>query len=295
MATANLSLNPLLTTNAAGAFNVDAAGLIQGTAFDDPAVRNYLAGGILASTETTPMWGGVAITENIPTPSLTTPSMALGGVIARAASSTAITGFSVFNQAHAMLTTPQSPVPMSPSGGIVNFYRIGSGARIALAIDPSLVSLEGGAINQNVSWDFNNQRLQPYVASGATESVSSMTWSNANGGRAAIVLGSAGVFGLGDTINISGATNTGSGGAAAVNGNFVIDTYTDSTHFTVAMPAASGVIGTIAGTIVINVGTGALNVKILKVEIGNSLIVNYNSTTGYATWNRSGSAAVVLI
>jgi hypothetical protein len=42
---------------------------------------------------------------------------------------------------------------------MVNFYRLGSGARVALAIDPTLVTLEGGLITQQVSWDFANQKI----------------------------------------------------------------------------------------------------------------------------------------
>ena len=32
-------------------------------------------------------------------------------------------------------------------------------ARLALAIDPTLISLEGGIITQQVSWDFTNQKI----------------------------------------------------------------------------------------------------------------------------------------
>ncbi|HEY7414008.1 MAG TPA: hypothetical protein VH593_02355, partial [Ktedonobacteraceae bacterium] len=44
-------------------------------------------------------------------------------------------------------------------GGLVNFYRLGSGARVALAIDPTLITLEGGLITAQVSWDFTNQKI----------------------------------------------------------------------------------------------------------------------------------------
>ena len=62
---AEISINPSLTTNAAGSFNVQSLGFIQGLARDDPAVRNELAGGYLDAAETVPMWGGVAIEELI--------------------------------------------------------------------------------------------------------------------------------------------------------------------------------------------------------------------------------------
>jgi hypothetical protein len=176
-----------------------------------------------------------------------------------------------------------------------NFYRLGSGARIPVAMDESLVDLEGNIITQLVSWDFNNQLLQPYVASGATESVTSMTWSSTNGGQVAVVMAAPSVYGLGDTINVSGVTNTGTGSLALINTNHVINTWTDTTHFTFLLPGDSGLWGTFAGTIVLNVGVGALPVKVLEVALDNSMVVQYDPVTGFATWNRTGSTAVILI
>jgi hypothetical protein len=162
---ANIAFNPYVQTNAAGMFNIESDGLIVGTAFPDPAARFALSGGWLAAAETLPMFGGVAISENVPTERTTSPAtptradIALGPVIARAAAYANLTGFSVFDQNYAAVNTPQSPVPVVGSGGMVNFYRLGSGARVALAIDPTLVTLEGGLITQQVSWDFANQKI----------------------------------------------------------------------------------------------------------------------------------------
>lgn len=158
---ANLAFNPYVQTSAAGMFTIESDGFIVGTAMPDPATRFALAGGWLASTETLPMFGGVGISENIPNePSATPhPVVPLGGSIARATAETNLTGFSVFDQNYAAVNMPQSPVPQVGSGGLVNFYRLGSGARVALAIDPTLITLEGGLINQQVSWDFTNQKI----------------------------------------------------------------------------------------------------------------------------------------
>lgn len=292
-----ISINPALTSNAAGSFGITWNGLVQGTAFPDPATRFALASGYLALSETLPMWGGVGITEGIPG-AANTPSESLGGPITRATSltgSTALTGFSVFDQAYGMVNSPQSQVQLGAAYSQVMFYRLGSGARLVVAADPGLVGLDGAIITSQVSWDFNTQRLQEYVASGATEAVTSMTWSNTNGGQIAVVMTGASVFVLGDTVYVSGATNTGTGGASAVNGAFVINTWTDSTHFTLAAPAAAGVIATIAGTIVLNVGTGALACKILKIKADNNMVVAYDPATGFANWNRNGCAAVIQI
>jgi len=91
-----------------------------------------------------------------------------------------LTGFSVFDQAHAMINTPQSPVPLAASGGQVNFYRLGSQARLAVAMDQALVSQEGSVINlpSSFSWDFVNQRLIPFLG---TLTISSGTYVSGTG------------------------------------------------------------------------------------------------------------------
>jgi hypothetical protein len=302
--TANVTFNPVITTNALGSFSITTNGYMQGTALDQPAVRYSLSGGFLAPTEVFPMWGGVAISENINTPSVTTPNPALGNSIVRAtsvASTIPITGFSVFDQAHSAINFPQSPVPLIPSYGMVNFYRIGSKARIAVACDPALASMEGGVINANVSWNFNGQFLQVYDASTATVAISTMVWAATNGGQIAVVTSAATttVVGIGDLVNISLATTTGTGGNNAVNGTFTVNTFTDNQHFTVSAPGTAGYYGTITATsALINEGTVALNsigVEVLDIQVGNSMTVNYNLATGFATWNMNASTAVILI
>lgn len=156
MTTPAITFNPMPTTNALGGFSVLSDGLYQGTALDSPNSRFNLAGGILASSETVPMWGGVGLYENIPGTPGVNP---LGGTVGRAADYAHLIGFSVFDQAYAGLTTPQSPVPLYGSGQTINFYRLGSGARVILQIDPALATLEGGLITQQVSWDFTNQKI----------------------------------------------------------------------------------------------------------------------------------------
>jgi|SRR6516164_5822011 len=169
MAAPAFSFNPYVQTSAAGMFTIESDGFMVGTAMPDPAARFALAGGWLAAAETLPMFGGVAISESIPTERSTAPAtpsrpdIALGSVISRAttlaAGAGSVTGFSVFDQNYAAVNTPTSPVPTVGSGGMVNFYRLGSGARVALAIDPALVTLEGGLVTQQVSWDFSAQRI----------------------------------------------------------------------------------------------------------------------------------------
>ena len=185
---ANIAFNPYLQTNAAGQFTIESDGLVVGTAYPDPSTRFALAGGWLATTETLPMYGGIAISELIPTERTTAPAtptradIALGSVIARAttlaAGAGSCTGFSVFDQNYAAVNTPQSPVPTVGSGGLVNFYRLGSGARVALAIDPALVTLEGGLITQQVSWDFSAQRIIAFATNAIAVKVISIKSAN---------------------------------------------------------------------------------------------------------------------
>jgi hypothetical protein len=289
----NIALNPFVTTNAQGTFSIQSGGFVQGVALDDPAVRFALAGGPLASTETLPMWGGVAISEAIPA---STADASVGPNIARATALANIAGFSVLNQASAWVTSPQSECPSAGAFTTIPFYRFGSGARIALAIDPSLVSLDGGLTTQQVGWDFNNQRIAPYVASGATEAVTSITASYAAGlWTFAVVMAAASIVGaVGDSINISGVTGT---GASLINGNQVVSAFTSSTVFSFQLAGASGTFtaGAQTGTIVLNVSVGALPIKILRLNIGNSKIVTYDAVNNYVHWTNNGNTAIALI
>lgn len=158
--TAQISLQPMVTTTGAGLFSTNSNGYTQGDALDDPAVKFALAGGTLSVNATVPLWGGVPITENIPNlqegfysgdkqPGTDT----LGGVVIQADADTAPTGIAVYNQAFNGITTPQSTAPLFSPGMSVNFYRFGSGARIPLPCDASIVALEGSSITETVYWD----------------------------------------------------------------------------------------------------------------------------------------------
>ena len=204
-----ISLNPLLMTNAAGSFATDLDGYIQGFALDDPAIRNWLVGGALATTETVPMWGGVPIQETLP--DSTVRSKSLGPVIKRATSQGTVTGFSVFNQNYAAVNTPQSPVPLSANGMLVNLFRTGSGARIVVQMDQAMVSGLAGSQTGPTAlyWDVTNYRIT--------------------------------------------LTTTG--------GNWALPT----------------------------------SLKLIDWNATSSMIVSYDSSTGFATWNRSGATALLQI
>lgn len=299
----NIGFNPYATGNAAGSFAATSGGYVQGTAQTAPNARYDLAGGVLGPNETLPMFGGVAIFEQVPNPAnpLTATNRDLGSIVGRATtltqtSATGIAGFAVFDQNAAAINSPSSPVPLVGNGGPVHFYRLGSTAKIVVAAEPGLASVIGGAISQNVSWDFNNQILVPYSASASTIAASTYTWAATNGGQLTVVAASAtNVQAVGDEVYITGATNTGTGGAAVVNGTFVVNTFTDNQHFTLSAPGTSTIFATIAGSPLINQAGGILPVKVLDFNFGNSMTVNFNATTVTANWNRTGSAAVILI
>ena len=217
MTTPNISINPALTSNALGSFNVTVTGLIQGTAYPDPETRYALSAGTLLSSETIPMFGGVAIFEQVPG-AAGGVSAILGSPVGRSTTVTGgskpITAFAVFDQGYGAINSPQSPVQQVASGGQVMYYRLGTKARIAVAADPSLISLRGGLVNANVSWDFVNQQLIPYSA----PSFSAGSYTTPN-----VTLTTAAPHGLapGDQIIVSGVTGTGADLAKA-NGQFTL-------------------------------------------------------------------------
>lgn len=155
---AGITLNPALVTNAPGTFYVSSDGYVQGTMEDDPVTRFALASGIVATNATSPMWGGMGITDSLANPA--TVSQSLRTTLALATSQANLTGFTVFNQATAMIQTTQSPVPLAAAGMGINFFRFGSGARIAVACSNAVAAaFEGGASNQALYWDYTNQVL----------------------------------------------------------------------------------------------------------------------------------------
>jgi|SRR5580765_441513 len=294
--TANITFNPLLTTTALGSFNVQSMGYIQGQAMDDPSARYRLAGGVLASTETLPMWGGVGISETTSPVSGGPAGGETGGNITRATNLTtdhttgALTGFSVFDQNYAMINTPQSPVPLAATGQMVNFYRLGSRARIAVACDPVLADLEGLIITQQVAWDFVNQLLIPFVG---TLTISSGTYVSGTG-VVTLTMSAPIVFGPGDAVVVSSLTGTGA--FASLNGTFTALAGTTGSTVVYNAGAGLGAAAITGGSLTLGSGASvALPCKILNVNIGNSMTVVYAAGTGFATWNRSGSCALIQI
>ena len=74
----------------------------------------------------------------------------------------------------------------------------------------------------------------------------------------------------------------------------MVNTVTSSTAFTFLLPATStpGVVTT-PGTL--NAGGGALPVRILGFNAGNSKVITYDAVNNLVHWNNSGNAALILI
>jgi hypothetical protein len=302
--TASIPFNPFTTTNAAGLFTAVSDGWVQGVAQDDPAYRDWLVGGVLATTETLPMWGGVGIYENlnvlqIP---LANDSAPVGSTVGRATTQTVgaanqLAGFSVFNQSYANPITPSSQVPLAASGGPVNFYRLGSHARIPVAVASGLIStlITGGSTLQQVSWDFVGQQLIPYQAAYGSASVQSGTYTSSTG-IIALTFASAPAGTtptVGATFSVSGLAGT---GVAPLNGDWqLVSSGSSGTVLNLQGPIGLGALTITGSTGTLAAGGGALPCKVIGVQATNCKMVSYNSTTGFANWNNNGAAALIQI
>jgi hypothetical protein len=178
MASPQLTLNPAQQTNFAGTFALSSAGFVQGDALDDPHTRFFLRKGIVSSSVTQPLWGGVAISAALSPGGIgvgaTNPSENFGNILLPATTLTAaasgyLNGWAVTNQAQAMFTTPQSRAPQAPSGGAINYYPSGSRARIPLAVLAAAATEWASAATvgpADIYWDTVNLRLTNAPGSG---------------------------------------------------------------------------------------------------------------------------------
>ena len=292
--------NPFAPNYAPGFFGITTLGYKQGDVQPDVATRWQLSSGNLAITETLPMWGGIAIIDYVPaainsvTNKLGTASQPASGnigLVARATLTSQITGFSTNDNSFAAVQTTQSPVPLIAPGNGVNFYRLGSNARLMVAIDTVLAaSLNAGTspINTQVSWDFTGEQLVQYAPFVALNAITAMSWASTSGGTVTATTTSAHGLVPGSRVPLAGFVPD------AYNGDVTAIAGTTGSTLKYLLPAAStpGTVTTL-GTILAE--GGALPVKVLAVNVGNSLVVAYNQVTGVATWNTSGSVAVIQL
>ena len=282
---------PSYTTSGQGLFNgASSTGLIQGHAFPDPSTRNWLRSAVVSQNETVPMWGGIGVYADVSPISSTGPKQPLGQVIGRATAltgSTGLVGFTVFDQAYNMVNDPNNPVPTAGSGQSINYYPLGSRARIAVACDPSLISLRGGEINQQVSWDFTNQLLVPYLG---TLTISSGTYVSSTG-VITLTMSASVTFSAGDSVILSSLTGTGA--YASLDGTWTVLT-ASGTAVTVQGPVGAGAATITGGSLTLGSGaSSALPVTVLDIQPTGCMTVS--TTGGLYTWNFSGSAAIIQL
>lgn len=155
----SIAINPYLTTNPGGLFDVETNGLTQGFTWDNPSTYMYLEGGRYSSSATAQLVGGMPIVEDVANEN----SNGLGQTISLATSNAAITGFSTFDRNYAAPQVPGSAVPLVYPGGSAMYYRLGRGARLAVQVSAALASaLGGGSSIQQVSWNFTTNMLDVY-------------------------------------------------------------------------------------------------------------------------------------
>ena len=288
---------PMSTTAGQGLFNgASSRGLIQGQAFPDPATRFALRSGIVSANETIPMFGGIAVEADLsPIAAANASSHVLGQSIKRATSIPTTLGFTVFDQAYNMLTDPNNPVPTAGSGQSINYYPLGSRARIAVACNPSMISFRGGAINAQVSWDWTANMLIPYSGSYPATAISNAVWASTNGGQVTFTVGTdlTSYINAGDNIEVSGVVNTGGASTSAFNGQWSVVSITSTTIVVVALAASS--IGTYASGGTVLAGGGALPVTLLDVQPSGCMTASYSSATGYTTYNYNGACAIIQL
>ena len=154
-----ISFNPSATTSPQGTFAAQTQGYIQGMFLPDATARNQLLSGIVNSTVTQPVWGGMALEEIVNAAG----SNLAGNTLDLAAANANVTGFSVFNRAPNMIVSSGNSVPVSGSGMTLNYFRLGSNARIVVLCTSALITaVVSNGTNTQVSWDFTNQQLIPY-------------------------------------------------------------------------------------------------------------------------------------
>lgn len=150
-----ISFQPYVTTAPQNSFLLETQGYVEGLPLDDTVSRLWLAEGVLASTETLPMWGGVPITEMINVTG--TGADGLGPQVKRATAQGNVTGFSTYLQMSHMVVTAGNTAPLASINDSVGFFRLGSNQRLMVKCDPALVTaLESAdeAINaESLYWD----------------------------------------------------------------------------------------------------------------------------------------------
>ena len=146
--------NVYSTTVSANSFLLNSDGYTGGTLVGKYPDRYQVEGGVVASTQTTPVYGGLPLSLAVVAPTAR-GSSGLGQLATLAASAANIDGWCVFTQASAGVITPYSSAPLYYANNSVNFVRIGSGAWVVLPLNPAAVNtIAGQGSNFPIYWNF---------------------------------------------------------------------------------------------------------------------------------------------
>jgi hypothetical protein len=158
MSTTNITFNPATTSSPQTSFLVESQGYVQGVYWDDPATKQWLFSGLVSSSNTTILWGGIPV--EIIVPALGSDQQ--GNSVLMATTNSNIQAFTVMNQAYNGPMTPGGP-PQYQVGFSIAYFLMGSNARIAVPISSALeAAVSGGTIAQQVSWNFTNNNLDVF-------------------------------------------------------------------------------------------------------------------------------------
>jgi len=156
-----ISFNPMLTQSPQDTFLLESQGYIQGLMYDDPVAFQLMETGIIASGVSGSVYAGTGVQLSVNA----IDKNLLGPQISIAANNAGMDGFIVGNKLYNGTLVPGNSAPVVVAGQTATLVKFGSGARIAVACDPTLAAaLDGNSINQQVSWDFANQKLVAYSA-----------------------------------------------------------------------------------------------------------------------------------
>ena len=139
------------TTVANNTFLLNTDGFIVGTLYGKFPDRYAIEGGVVASTQATPLYGGLPLTLAVTAPTIQ-GSSGLGEKATLATAQTNIDAWSVFDQASAGVISGFSNVPLYYANTSINFIRSGF---LVLPVNPAAVNtIAGGASNQAIFWNF---------------------------------------------------------------------------------------------------------------------------------------------
>lgn len=155
-----VAISPYVTGTFSGTFSSQSGGAFMGIAQNGPGYRYELSSACVSSQESKPLYGGLPIV------SLISQTQGLPRQIRRATTVGEVTGFSVINDCPNLIVTANSNCPSIGAPGTINFFRLGSRAKIALPIDPALIDLVGQAESQSLSWDFSKNMLTAVIGTG---------------------------------------------------------------------------------------------------------------------------------